>query len=88
MKYTLEFFPDRPEDYAAFKRAIKAQYSYQALREIAEQVFRPHRKWGYGTTDGVLNTEHWSEETFEVVGALEKMFYTIINEHELNIWED
>lgn len=89
MKYTLEFFPDRHEDRAAFKRAIKADAAYQALREIADNIFRPARKWGYpDTKSGVLSVDSWSEQTHEVVEQLEEMFYEIIREQEINLYEE
>ena len=79
MKAKLEFDLNDSEDSRKFKIANKSESLLYALHEVGEEVFRPHRKHGY-TEKNIPHPDNWSEETYEVVSTLEKMFYRILEE--------
>lgn len=90
MKAVLEFnLEDSGEERDAFTRACRADDAYRALWEISQNVFRPARKHGYrdeGMQD-LLAKCGVNGEGEELVGALEKMFYEILNESGVSLDE-
>lgn len=84
MKATLIF--DLPEDQMEHKRAVKSTDAFLALWEIANEVFRPARKHGYGNGKNSerLNQLLQNEQVAEAIGLLEEEFYEIVNEKEVN----
>lgn len=85
MKATLEFI--LPEDNQEYERCTKGEDYFIALQEIAEQVFRPHRKHGYSDCriQELLNKSE-DDNAFELVGKLEELFYEILDENNIKIW--
>lgn len=90
MKAILEF--NLPEEQLEFQMASKASDMYAALWDIAQEVFRPARKHGYAN-EAVQNLldkadeikiEHDSAGT-ELISQLEKMFYEILDKHEIKL---
>lgn len=86
MKAKLLFDMDDFEDQKRFKRVTSSDSAYGALWDIAHEVFRPARKHGYrDTKGGVLDVESWDDKTHEVVAALEKLFYQILEDKGVDI---
>lgn len=84
MKATLEF--NLPEEQVEHEHALKGEEYMLALRDIADQVFRPARKHGY--SDEELN-KLVSETNggAEIVAKLEEKFYEILNNFDVNLWK-
>ena len=90
----LEYNLEEPYAKNAFKRACSADDVYIALHDIAQQIFRPARKHGYqdqeiqsklencGTyPDGEFEGSHGHD----LVRLLEKSFYRILEERDVNL---
>lgn len=69
---------DRYEEAEELKDALKGGDYHLALWNIAQEVFRPHRKHGYA--DERLNELNQNAEVNEAIGILESMFYDILKE--------
>lgn len=98
MKGIIEF--NLPEEQEEFDTAVKAADLKAALWEIAQQVFRPARKHGYsdGRIQELLekadtlrvpneNGEagYEPEVGTELVSQLEKLFYSILEEYNIEL---
>lgn len=76
MKAILEF--NMPEESEEHRTALKGVNYQNAIHRIGQEVFRPHRKHGYG--DPLLD----SKEAAEIIAKLEEKFYNILNEEDAN----
>jgi hypothetical protein len=87
MKAKLEFDLDDFGDRKAHKRCVSATNAYIALNKIAEEVFRPNRKHGYGKEieDLFDALGDDAEIVTEIVDKLETKFYNIIEELGLDL---
>jgi hypothetical protein len=94
MKATLEFDLDDYEDEMKHKRAVNSTNAYIVLSQIANEIFRPHRKHGYhGEIQEKLDKcgSATDENGFEigngeeVISLLEDKFYSILVEHDINL---
>lgn len=87
MKAKLEFDLNDFSDRKAHKRCVNATEAYIALRKVAEEVFRPNRKHGYGKDIedlfGALGDRKYLAE--EIIYKLEEKFYNIIEELSLDL---
>jgi hypothetical protein len=54
------------------------------LQEIAEKIFRPHRRHGY--TNPLLNQLLQDPAAHQVTGMLEDMFYEILEKRDLELY--
>lgn len=89
-KVTIQFnLPDERDDHY---HAMHAAEYHTALWEIANQVFRPARKHGYG--DSKINEiiekldAHYpdgGEGATELIGLLEEKFYKIIRQYNVEL---
>lgn len=80
-KATLRFNLEDPEDRHEFERMNAAASMANALWTISQEVFRPARKHGYPDTELRELTDH----EVEVIGLLEKKFYEILNDNEVDL---
>lgn len=76
MKVTITY--NLPEESEEFEAAAKAMSYKMAIARIRDEVFRPHRKHGYG------NETLDSEEAYKVISILEGKFNDILNEEDAN----
>lgn len=98
MKGTLSF--SLPEEREEFETAVNAGSYKAALWEIAQQVFRPARKHGYGDPAvqrlldaldevKVPSMDGYTEDMVgggtELVSQLEKLFYQILQEEGIEL---
>jgi hypothetical protein len=98
MKATLTF--TLPDDEAEFQAAVDGHKYKAALWEISQRIFRPARKHGYSdtriqslldTTDSVKvpSMDGYTDDGVgggtELVAALEKLFYEILNEEGIEL---
>ena len=74
MKVSLIF--NLPEERPEYDIAMKGMNFSIALDRIRNEVFRPHRKHGYGST--LLD----SDAAYDIIEALESMFNTIMEEED------
>lgn len=92
MKAILEFDLSVPEENEAHIRAIKSTAAYSALWEIADDIFRPHRKHGYvdEKLSKYLNNENKevSEAVYETISRLEELFYETLTDNNINLFEE
>lgn len=79
MKAILEY--NLPEDKEDFERATKALDMELALWDIANDIFRPARKYGYD--DEELNNLAKGNE--QLIGLLEQKFYAILEERGVSL---
>jgi len=94
-KYILEF--DKYEDREDFRDALQGTNYKIALQEIADEIFRPHRKHGYSQIIedlvdkcGTSHNQEWDCEVrngYEVIEKLEEMFYQILEDNDIKLWE-
>lgn len=77
LRFNLEDLDDRHE----FERMNKAGSMANALWTMAQEVFRPARKHGYPDTELQNLTDH----EVEVISLLEKKFYEIMNDNEIDL---
>lgn len=77
MKAILEF--DLPTENTEFEMANKASGLYSALWDIRQKLFRPARKHGYEYKE----LQNLSDDSIQIIAALEEMFNTILNEQDL-----
>ena len=73
----LKFNLDTLEGKESLNRALKADAAFSAIRTIGEQVFRKYRKYG-------LTEEMEQLDKDELVSFLEKEFYTVLEDFEVN----
>jgi hypothetical protein len=87
MKAKLEFDLDCSSDSLAFKRATTATSAYLVLWNVAMEIFRPARKHGYRNIgeDKVLDINTWSDQTVQVVEALESRFYEMLKDYDVSL---
>jgi hypothetical protein len=89
MKITLE--GDGPDDEAKLTLMLNASAMQRALWEIGQEVFRPARKHGYPDPeirkflDEKTLTERELGDREELVHALEKKFYEILDNNKVNL---
>lgn len=82
---------DRTEQEYEFNCALKGMDYKFALQDIANEVFRPARKHGYGDSEiqsciETINKKLDDTDYVErLVALLEQKFYDILNERNLNI---
>lgn len=97
-KATLSFDLSDQYQRAEFKRTMNATSAYIALWEVAQEIFRPHRKHGYDEKMEKLleacgtfpDPEYGGEccNGSEVISELEDRFYKILENNKINIHED
>lgn len=80
---TIALLFDRYEEQEELKTALNGGNYHAALFEIANEIFRPHRKHGYANSDLQKLTE--SEEVLEAIGILEHLFYQILKERNIEL---
>lgn len=68
-----------PEEQEELNMCLKASSYKCALNDIANEVFRPHRKHGY--SNPALDTE----ASYDIIEILETMFYQILSENEVDL---
>jgi len=95
MKAILEFNLDEREDSMNHKRAIKATDAFIALQAIADQIFRPARKHGYGdkrlnelieTSREIIGGDGCETHLgSEIISVLEDRFYKILKDLDVNL---
>lgn len=76
---------DRYENKEELNDALNATNYKIALIEIAEKIFRPNRKYGY--SDETLMKLRESNEVAEAIDILENMFFDILNERKIELYE-
>ena len=72
------------EEEADFKRAVKATDAYICLWDIANEIFRPHRKHGY-PDNRIPPVDEWTDREYKIVEVLEEKFYEILESHGVNL---
>ena len=75
MKVNLEF--NLPEEQDDYQMTIDGPKAFMSLSEIANEIFRPARKYGYGDAQLQQLIED-NPGAFEIISKLESMFYEII----------
>ena len=90
MKTTLTFTAESNTEYDDLRKikAVLKVNNYQiALMDIANNIFRPIRKHGY--ENKVINElcNNCGVSSVVLIGALEEMFYEILNENGLDMEE-
>ena len=83
VKLEMEFDGEDGFDRQALIRTIKADGAYAALHDVAQEVFRPHRKHGY--SDEIQKLLDENESSYDVVEILEKLFYEILENYGINL---
>lgn len=76
MKAVLQFNLDNPDDRSRFLMASKAIEAYLALNDISEEVFRPHRKFGYQNKE--LDKLLDNPDVIKAISLLEEQFHDIL----------
>lgn len=74
---------DRYEEREELEMALKANSYHSALFDVAQKVFRPHRKHGY--EDSELNKLNEIPEVNKAIELLEKKFYEILNDNDVDV---
>jgi len=73
----------------AFKRAVKVDDYCAALLDVANEVFRPHRKHGYSSKklQDIINISYDDDKNLvlDMISLLEDMFYEIMEENDINL---
>lgn len=80
MKITIELDLSDENDLAKYECIKQADGMSLALFDIANDVFRPHRKHGYSDVDIKL-----TDDVVDAIGKLEEMFWKIVNERGVEI---
>lgn len=92
MKAILEFNLEEPYEEQAHRRAVKSLDAYLAIYDIAQEIFRPHRKHGYSdeSINKYLNHDNEAirEAVYDVIHLLEKDFYNILSARDINLDRD
>lgn len=83
MKVTMHF--NLPEDAFDYKHAAKGYDYYLALRETADDIFRPARKHGYGNKAIQDCIEKLGDGAEELIGLLENEFFEILSDLGINL---
>lgn len=85
VKAKLEFDWDNTEldDERLFDAMRQGPQALAALREIGNEIFRPARKHGYNTKA----LKALTDEQAEMIGVLEKMFYDILRNNNIILWD-
>jgi hypothetical protein len=73
-----------PEENSEFEMACNAGKMHSALWEIAQEVFRPHRKHGYSNPELNKLCEE-NDQVLEAISILETMFYRILEDNQVNL---
>lgn len=73
-----------------FELMIKFKSMHLALSDIADKLFRPHRKHGYSQEfdlNKYLNSdvEAVNEASYETISELEDKFYEILKEYDIDL---
>lgn len=84
VKLEMEFDGEDRFDRQALIRTIKADDLYAALHDVAQEVFRPHRKHGYSDAK-LQKLLDENESSYDVVEILEKLFYEILENYGINL---
>jgi hypothetical protein len=84
MKAILHFDLSKEDDREDYKSAMQGANAKRALWEIANEVFRPARKHGY-SDQTIQMLVDVNPEGAELISKLEKKFYEILEEHEVDI---
>lgn len=74
---------DRYEEREELEMAMKGADFHSALFDIAQEVFRPHRKHGY--PDVELDSLNEKEEVNKAISLLEKKFFQILEEYKIEL---
>ncbi len=80
---TIRISCDDPEDDKAVRRLVSADRVYFALHDIHNDVFRPARKHGYADPGMQALMDKAGDVGVELVGALERMFFSILEDHQV-----
>lgn len=81
MKVILEF--NKIEEAEELEMALKASDMHCALFDIAQQVFRPHRKHGYDNE--ILNKLNENDDVNTAISMLEDKFYEILSRYKVEL---
>lgn len=79
LEYKLTVSSDEMESIQAFTQGPQA---LDALRDVANTVFRPARKHGYAE----LKLEALAEGNEELIGKLEEEFYRVLEDRGISLW--
>lgn len=79
MKATLTFDLTSPEDKEAHLRAIKATDAYLAMWTFAQEILRRYRK--YDVPENLKDPN-------DLIVHIEEQFYRILEEHNINLYEE
>lgn len=92
MKATLTFNLSEPDEQQAHRRAVNSLNAYLALHEIGEHIFRPARKHGYADQGIQQYLDHENRQLADacedIINRLEKSFYAILEEYDVNLTRD
>lgn len=96
-KAKLIFNLDEHYERLEFIRATKATSAYLALHAVANEIFRPNRKHGYGgELDRLIDATPSTKDSdgdecptgYVIIDRLEKMFYEILEYNNINLHEE
>lgn len=79
LEYKLTVSADELESIQEFTRGPEA---LEALRDIANIVFRPARKHGYAEAE----LDGLAEGNEELIGMLEEEFYKVLEDRGISLW--
>jgi len=86
--FNVRFKIDNTDEKKSAIRMLKADDAYEALWEIAQEIFRPHRKHGYpdGKLQEIIENDYNDEDegVLEAISILEEKFYDILEENGIN----
>lgn len=88
MKAVLKFDLTDSDQVSAFHRAVNASAAYAALWEISQEIFRPARKHGYSDPQINAMLGHCGDHGEGLVSELEKKFYEILTERNIDLSRD
>lgn len=73
-----------PEEDAEMHLALKAAAYQHALYRVAQEIFRPARKYGYDNAK-LQEIMDANPASFEIVGMLEDMLHEIVSEEGIEL---
>lgn len=86
-KAILEFDLSDHHEKQEHRRAVNNLDAYLSLWDIAQEIFRPHRKHGYPNSE-LQKLLDSNEAVGEAIGILETQFYEILKHYGVNLDED
>jgi len=76
-----------PEEEVEFELAQRAGDFNGAISDIANEVFRPARKHGYGDEDINELVKRIGDDAYTLIGLLEKKFFGILEDRDISHFE-